>query len=71
MCVCVCVCFRVAGSIYGRAVGLLTLDILKHYTGNDVPVAEYWRWVDPGAISVLGKHFLKFYVLYTSCNCVN
>ncbi len=43
-----------SGSLFGRALGLGCLDIYTAFTGNSIPDSEYWEWLDPGAIALMG-----------------
>ena len=52
--VCVCTC-RVAGALYGRALGEAMLIIWKNQTGTEVPMDTQWDWMDPGLIAVMGS----------------
>ena len=44
---------RVSGALYGRAIGIACLRIYKSATDNDFP-DDYWRWIDPGAMAMIG-----------------
>ena len=51
---CRCDC-RVAGALYGRALGVGMLSIWRSIEGTDYPVGTIWDWLDPGVISVIGS----------------
>ncbi|XP_064648875.1 H(+)/Cl(-) exchange transporter 7-like isoform X2 [Lineus longissimus] len=38
------------GGLYGRIIGLVTLDIY----GGKVPTEVFWGWIDPGAMALIG-----------------
>ena len=50
----VCTC-RIAGALYGRALGEVMLVIWKNQTGTEFPLKTEWDWLDPGLIAVMGS----------------